>query len=128
MARYIVMQRQGAFKPAEATEYQCKERGHSLYHYDVKLIWSGNVRLDERDFILDHKEVDAVVQAVPLARSCELMQDGVVFALREHMRKHNIDIVACRVWIEPDGWPDGDARMAGIWIDRDHYHLAGLLR
>lgn len=70
---YFVMTRKGQFKPSHDTNNQCVKVGKQIYDYELKLLFEGNVELDDNGFIIRHEEIDELIQKMELSGSCEQM-------------------------------------------------------
>ena len=103
MDSVFIMHRTGHFRPKSSTSNQCKAPGHTLYEYSLKMVFEGNIKLDERKFIIDHQDVDDLIQKVTLTGSCEQMHQTISRRLQTMMKIRKIDMVACKCLIVPAG-------------------------
>lgn len=98
---YYIMNRRGVFKPDARTNNQCAKPGHSEYHYHLKLIFDGDQPLDNREFLLDHAEVDAFLKQLGLVGSCEEMHVLIRKELPEFMAEKSLGLAAYKAVIYP---------------------------
>jgi len=101
MISYFVMNRTGTFRPEKFTSNQCKAPKHPDYFYHLKMVFDGKVKLDADRFILDHQDVDDLVQGLVLNGSCEDMQLKIMERLAKMMGLKKIKMVACKCIISP---------------------------
>lgn len=95
------MTRTGKFTPSRRTENQCKAPGHKSYDYTLRMVFLGNMKLDEHQFITDHANVDGLIQNMDLTGSCEQMHLKICGKLKEFFRKKAIPLCGCKCTIHP---------------------------
>lgn len=110
---YFVMSRRGHFTAEGITNNQCAVPGHPKYQYRFKLMFEGDMPLDQRAFILDHNEIDEFMQNLLLSGSCEEMQKLIEMELPDMMRERSIPLVAFRCAIIAD--PTAPAFLEFAW-------------
>src|SRR6202000_1156902 len=74
LMEWFIMHRNGNFVPTAESSNQCKVMGHTSYNYTLSLIFPGTIKLDDQSFIVDHSEIDRLIQSLDLLGSCEQMQ------------------------------------------------------
>lgn len=94
--QYYKMTRRGEFSASSPTANQCKDVGHGKYFYTLQLVFKGNTPLDVDGFLIDHFEVDKIVQSIPVEGSCEQMQQMFFEQFRQRL-----EIVAYKMTIKP---------------------------
>lgn len=106
MTSFYVMNRTGKFEPDYYDDNQCKAKGHLEYHYHIKLVFEGACKLNDDGFIIDHQEIDDVIQNLGLQGSCEEMhldiRKKLIPALTEHF---GLPLLACKCVIHPTKTP-----------------------
>jgi hypothetical protein len=125
MEQYYVMHRQGTFKPAGYTANQCKAPKHPDYHYELVMVFDGDAELDERKFLLDHQEVDDMIQSLRLGGSCEQMHQRISKRITSLMRERDLPMVACKCIIRPSV-PVGAAHLKFVSFETGHEHCLAL--
>lgn len=118
MKSYFVMNRTGKFYPAKMTPNQCKAPGHSQYNYHLRMVFAGDAKLDQNNFLLDHQEVDDLVQGMMLKGSCEEMNQKITARLAKLMGAKAIPMVACKCTIRPM-IPDGPAWLEFVTLPEE---------
>lgn len=125
MEQYYVMHRTGQFKPAKFSSNQCKGPGHDKYHYELVMVFNGDASLDKDYFLLDHQNVDDVIQKMRLGGSCEQMHLKISRAISKLMKDHNLPMVACKCILRPT-IPDGAAWMKFVSFEPGYQHTVAL--
>ena len=65
----FILRRKGTFRISEATDNQCKAKGHAAgYTYEITVVVD---KLDAQGFAIDHNEINDVIQNNPIKGSCE---------------------------------------------------------
>ena len=99
--------RNGEFQASQPTDNQCAEEGHARYFYELKLAFDGGAQLDQNGFLIDTREIDQLIQATPLAGSCEQMHLRLQRLFCERL---GASLIAYKMSIKP-------VRDAKGWID-----------
>lgn len=71
MNQTYTMTRRGTLSPDDITSNQCKDVGHNTYYYTVVVEFQPNILLDEKDFLIDHTDINRSIQESVLMGSCE---------------------------------------------------------
>lgn len=111
---YFIMNRTGVFRPSRSTTNQCKEQGWPEYAYSLRMVFPGDMKLDPNDFIVDHADIDQLVQTLRPPGSCEDMARTILTALDAFMAERKIPILACKCVIRPTD------PTAPAWLERIH--------
>lgn len=101
-----IMTRKGTFRPSGLSDNQCARDGHSLYHYIVKVICPGDLRLDKDDFIIKHEDIDEIIQISVLEGSCENMINTIVRNIINLFKVKAIMLLGIKCTIKPKLLPD----------------------
>ena len=65
----FILHRKGQFKISQATDNQCKAKGHAAgYTYEITIVVN---KLDSQGFAIDHNEINDVIANKPIKGSCE---------------------------------------------------------
>ncbi len=83
MTNCYVMTRSGQFISSKDTPNQCVKIGKQIYEYEVKLLFRGDIELDENGFIIRHEEIDEIIQKLSLSGSCEEMHKTLSKAISQ---------------------------------------------
>jgi hypothetical protein len=131
MISYFVMNRRGTFAPSRFTDNQCKGYGHNKYAYALNMAFIGNKKsLDGNGFLLDHIDVDNMVQRMSLKGSCEEMQLRLMTKLDTLMKGKELFMAACKCTIQPvddEGRVVGQAHMQLIQCQEGHTNALACL-
>lgn len=111
---YFVMTRRGTFRPTHYTSNQCKEPGWPEYSYELRMVFRGEMDLDKDGFIVDHAEINHMIQKMQLTGSCEKFTIAILGSLDKFMSSANIPMVACRCIVRATD-PNTPA-----WLERLH--------
>lgn len=111
---FFVMTRRGLFRPASHTQNQCKEPGWPEYSYELRMVFRGDMALDESGFIVDHAEIDSMIQELRLTGSCEEFTTRILHSLDKFMSSAGIPMVGCRCIVRATD-PNSPA-----WLERLH--------
>lgn len=114
MAKVYVMERRGIFSPNKHTNNQCKDVGHNHYEYNCKIAFHPTTKLDENDFLIDHVDVNQVIQDCLLNGSCERMHKRIMVNLQNILSERGIVAIAIKVTIIPK-YPEGLANLTYIY-------------
>lgn len=101
MITYFVMHRQGSFEPNNHTVNQCKEPGHDIYYYHLKLVFDGSAKLNDQAFLIDHQDLDDLITSLPLAGSCEQMQQQINKVIVPMIARRKLPLLACKCTLQP---------------------------
>lgn len=111
---FYIMNRRGVFKAPKATSNQCAKPAHPEYNYHVKLMFEGDQPLDNRQFLLDHQEVDDFIRKLGLVGSCEEMHQILKEELPDFMAEKSLKFVCYKATISA-GKAQGPAWLEYIW-------------
>lgn len=109
---YFVMNRLGTFTPIGSQDNQCVNTGEKVYDYFVRLVFDGTMQLDEKEFIIDHMEVDQIIQSLTLRSSCEAMTKHISDSLRMVFSGKKIPLLALKVRATA-----ADGRRKAAWLE-----------
>jgi hypothetical protein len=121
MKSYFILNRQGEFNPTDMTNNQCKGWGHGKYFYLLQLVFDGTLKLDDNAFIIDHQDVDDLVQNIVLKGSCEQMHMKIAKKLIPTLVKKALPLLACKCTIRPTLDPQGKAWLQYVSLKDDKY-------
>lgn len=82
------------------TSNQCAKQGHSIYHYELKVLFSSDTGLNSKGWIIDHQIFDDAVQKVQV-NSCEIMSDQILDAIEKVLVTNNLNCIGIKLKIKP---------------------------
>lgn len=103
MYQNMLMTRKGILNVKGAsTTNQCARPGHQVYHYEIKILFDNHVRLDENGMIIDHQQLDNVVQITD-PNSCEVMSNDILSRIQNLLKAHNLEkyCIGIKLKIQP---------------------------
>lgn len=100
------MLRRGTFNAEQTTPNQYVRENHEVYYYTLQVVWSGTVRLDYKDFILDNAEVHNFIANMKLRGSGEMMLQAIMEQINTRLRELDIPPLACKITIRGQGHED----------------------
>lgn len=103
MSDYYVMHRIGRFEVEKSAENQCKAPGWPAYEYQLKMVFDGNMTLDTDGFIVEHQDIDDLVQGLKMTGSCELLVRKIVDRVTKMCGYKALPLLAIRGLIRPIG-------------------------
>lgn len=108
---FYIMNRRGTFTPNLTTTNQCAKPGHPEYQYHIKMVFDGEQPLDNREFLIDHQEVDDFIKKLELVGSCEEMHLMLRSELPAFMEEKSLEFAAYKAVIHP-------SKIAGVaWLE-----------
>lgn len=101
MFRNSLITRHGVlnFKDKEVPN-QCAFKGHDVYHYELKVLFSNKTQLDQNGFIIDHHIFNDVIQQVSI-NSCEVMSIEILNSIEKVLTERNLTYVGMKLKIKP---------------------------
>jgi hypothetical protein len=100
-APYFIMNRVGQIKLKADSKNQCKAIGHRDFQYQLRMVFDGTMKLDSRQYILDHQDVDTMIQKIGFIGSCEQIHQVLMLKLVAFMAKKKIPMRAARCVLKP---------------------------
>jgi hypothetical protein len=65
------------------------------------MVFPKRVKLDMNKFIVDHQEVDGLINSMLLEGSCEEMHQKICVNIRDFFSKKDVHLIACKCTIKP---------------------------
>lgn len=112
--KYYTMMRTGTIVPSQHTDNQCKQNPTHIYDYECKILFGSSQKLDEQDFLIEHEEINKVIQSLGLKGSCERMASDIIEAVKKEFSERSISIAGLKITILP--YPRGQANLSLIWL------------
>jgi hypothetical protein len=122
---YFIMHRKGKCHPRMPTPNQCKVAGHPNYTYDISMIFPSNITLDDNQFIINHQDIDDIIQATYLKGSCEQMHLKLQRKLTRFFSSRGIEILGFKIKLQGDS--NDMAYMEFLSLEPVNNHLIPLL-
>lgn len=110
------MTRNGVFVPDKHTKSQCSHFGHVAYTYRLRLVFPANARLNKKNIIVDHADLDELVVKTAASGTCEEMHPNICIQIRKYLEDRDIPLYGYKMTIQP-GAVEGAAYM-------DYYYVA----
>lgn len=82
------------------TSNQCAKEGHEIYHYEAKVLFTKNTKLNERGWVIDHQLFDDAVQQAQV-NSCEIMSNEILNALEKVLHDNALECIGIKLKIQP---------------------------
>lgn len=82
------------------TSNQCAKQGHEVYHYELKVLFTSDVGLNSKGWIIDHQIFDDAIQKVQV-NSCEIMSDDILDSIEEVLKDNNLNCIGIKLKIKP---------------------------
>lgn len=98
---YFILNRRGRIVPAKMTNNQCTEPGQKEYFYQMGLVFSGETKLNDNQWIVKHEDIDAMMQNLGHVGSCESMQLRIVKHIVPWLVKQGLPVLAYKCTIKP---------------------------
>lgn len=93
------MVRRGTFSAEQSTPNQYVKPNHDAYYYTLQVVWSGTVKLDYRDFIVDNGDLTQFVANMKLMGSGEMMVRAIMEQVNLRLIELGIAPLACKITV-----------------------------
>ena len=93
------MLRRGTFSAEQSTPNQYVREHHEQYYYTLQIVWSGDIKFDYKDFILDNAEVASFISNMKLRGSGEMMLKAIMEQVNIRLRELGIPPIACKITV-----------------------------
>lgn len=118
------MLRRGTFSAREETPNQYVKPGHDVYYYILQVVWSGNVKLDYRDFIVDNADLTQFIANMTLMGSGEMMMKAIMEQVNVRLIELGIRPLACKITVRGSrDEPLADAYLEYTQARPEHFAL-----
>lgn len=79
---------------------QCAKEGHEVYLYELKVLFSSDIKLNSKGWIIDHQIFDDAIQKVKV-NSCEIMSDDILDSIEQVLNNNNLNCIGIKLKIKP---------------------------
>jgi len=93
------MLRRGTFSAEQETPNQYVRPGQEVYYYTLQVVWSGDVKLDYRDFIIDNGDLTQFIANMKLMGSGEMMMRAIMEQVNIRLIELGIAPLACKITV-----------------------------
>lgn len=83
-----------------STSNQCAKAGHEVYHYEAKVLFTKETKLNGNGWVIDHQLFDDAVQQVQV-NSCEIMSHEILNALEKVLSDNHLECIGIKLKIQP---------------------------
>jgi hypothetical protein len=99
--RTLILCKNSTIYTKAEVEFQCKQKGHTAYDYEIEI--EAGVKLDEKDFLIDHTIIHKVIENVIQndMGSCERLCLRVEERVKEKLKEHGVEVYKLRFIIKP---------------------------
>lgn len=120
MGAKLIINRKGVCKATNSSHNQCKDVGHSMYTYHVRVTVGD--RLDKDGFIIDHQDIHEAVDRVFKGQmsSCEKLGLKVAKSVAKATKAHGCDLKEVYVKIHPQSEDPQEEIMAFMEIIHEY--------
>lgn len=121
-----IITRRGVIVDTVPEENKCKSREHSTFHYELKVCFPNDVKLDEDGFIVDHNYMHREIISINV-RSCELLAQDIIDTIVSFCKQNGLSPVAIKLSIFPVlPIPNEGAYFTQIWAENSGYSLLAM--
>jgi hypothetical protein len=82
------------------TSNQCAKQGHEVYHYELKVLFSSETKLNSQGWIIDHQLLDDAVQKAQV-NSCEIMSNEILNGIETVLLFNQLECIGIKLQIKP---------------------------
>lgn len=122
------MTRKGNFPASQHSDNECGITGCTSFDYKIICLFSGNGKLDNNGFIIDHDKIHKAVLKAKSSGSCEQMQLSIHKRVTTLLKNQTKSLVAYKCTIRPNDEtliPEPKAMLS--YIDCEDTSLLALL-
>lgn len=123
---YFMMTRNGVFVPEQHTRSQCAHFGHVAYNYRLRLVFPASAKLDKKNLIVDHTDLDEIIVKAAASGTCEQMHPHICTHVRSYLQGKGIPLHGYKMTIQP-GPVEGAAFMDYYFVADDLATSAGAI-
>jgi len=82
------------------TSNQCAKKGHEVYYYEIKVLFTSHTELNASGWIIDHQLFDDAVQQVQV-NSCEIMSFEILNEIEKVLKNNLLKCIGIKLKIKP---------------------------
>jgi len=101
MVRNSLITRKGVLNlKGSDTSNQCAKKGHEVYYYEIKVLFTSHTKLNASGWIIDHQLFDDAVQQAQV-NSCEIMSNEILNNIQKVLEDNSLECIGIKLTIKP---------------------------